>query len=115
MRDLHFDLSADEYLPVSDFGGFEGEHNATKITLDLPDRLILEGAVYYIVIETAKNGEMIFSAPLILEGNSVSLLLPKQVMLAPKISLYAASYQKEGDVLYEIAKTARVILLLYTN
>lgn len=110
MRELYFDLSADEYLPKSEFGGFEGEHNATKITLDLPDRLLLEGALYYMVFEIAKSGEMIFSAPLVPEEKSISVLLPKQVMVSPKISLFAASYQKEGEKLMEIAKTGRVIL-----
>ena len=110
MRELYFDLSADEYLPKSEFGGFEGEHNATKITFELPERLILHGAIYYIVFEIAKTGEMIFSAPLLPEENSISVLLPKQVMVSPKISLFAASYQKEGEKLMEIAKTGSIAI-----
>ncbi len=110
MRVLYFDLSSDSPLPLHSFGGFEGEHNETEVRLTLPERMLTQGAVYYVVLETAKQGETIFSAPLPLEEGSLTLLLPKQAMVAPKLSLYAAAYRKEGEALVRIAKSGKVIL-----
>ena len=59
MRELTFDLSADAYFVQSEFAGFEGEHNATRITLKLPERLLVEGAEYYLVFELKKTKETI--------------------------------------------------------
>ncbi len=110
MRELVFDLSDDNYLPKSGFGGFEGEHNATGLTLLMPERLLAPDAVYYMVFETEKNGEVIFSAPLLPDGNTIRATLPRQVMLAPRVSVHAAAYRKSGEELVEIAKSARAVL-----
>lgn len=110
MRELVFDLSDDNYLPKSGFGGFEGEHNATGIALLLPERLLAPDAVYYMVFETEKNGEVIFSAPLLPDENRIYATLPRQVMLAPRVSIHAAAYRKNGEELAEIAKSARAVL-----
>ncbi len=110
MRELVFDLRDDDYLPKSGFGGFEGEHNATGLTLHLPERLLAPDAVYYMVFETEKNGEVIFSAPLLPDGGAIHTTLPRQVMLAPRISVHAAAYRKSGEELVEIAKSARAVL-----
>ena len=110
MRELIFDLSDDLYLPKGGFGGFEGEHNATRLTLRLPPRLLAPDAIYYMVFETEGNSEMIFSAPLLPDEDAICALLPKQVMLAPSVIVHAAAYRKNGEELVEIAKSARVVL-----
>lgn len=110
MREILFDLSEDSNLPKSAFGGFEGEHNATCLSLRLPERLLAEGAVYYMVFETARNDEVIFSAPLLADGDILRTALPRQVMVSPRVTVHAAAYRKEGEELVEIAKTARVML-----
>lgn len=110
MREIVFDLTQDSYHPKAAFGGFEGEHNATSLTLLLPPRLISEDGIYYMVFETAKNDQVIFSAPLLAEGNSIQALLPKQVMTSPHVIVHAAAYRKNGEELLEIAKSARVLL-----
>ncbi len=110
MREILFDLSQDSKFPKSAFGGFEGEHNATCLALRLPNRLLAEDAIYYMVFETAKNDEVIFSAPLGIQGDTVRTSLPKQVMVSPRVTVHAAAYRKEGKELVEIAKSARVVL-----
>ena len=109
MREILFDLTEDSYFPKIAFGGFEGEHNATRLTLRLPERLIAEGAKYYMVFETSGE-EMIFSAPLVLEEDAISTLLPRQVMTSPDVTVHAAAYRSEGEELVEIAKSPRVLL-----
>lgn len=110
MRELLFDLSADSYLHQSDFAGFEGEHNATRITLNLPHRLQVEGAEFYMVFEILKRKETVFSAPLFLQDGAVSLILPRQLMSSPGTSVYVAAYRREGENLQTIAKTGKVFL-----
>lgn len=110
MREILFDLSEDSNFPKSAFGGFEGEHNATCLSLRLPKRLLAEGAVYYMVFETAKNDEVIFSAPLLADEDILRTALPRQVMVSPRVTVHAAAYRKEGEELVEIAKSARVML-----
>ncbi len=110
MREIQFDLTQDSYFPQSAFGGFEGEHNATSLSLCLPDRLLASDAIYYMVFETEKNDEVIFSAPLLPEENVICAMLPKHVMLSPRVTVHAAAYRKEGEELVEIAKSSRVIL-----
>ncbi len=110
MRELKFDLSADSYLPQSEFAGFEGEHNATRVILLLPERLQVEGAEFYMVFELLKSKETIFSAPLIPESGAIMLDLPKQLMVSPGTSVYAAVYQRVGEDLLQIAKTGKVFL-----
>ncbi len=110
MRELIFDLSDDSYLPKTGFGGFEGEHLATKLTLVLPERLKVHGAEFYMVFEISKTKETVFSAPLLLVDGAICLDLPKQLMKSPGVSVYGASYQREGTCLVQIAKTGRVAL-----
>lgn len=110
MREITFDLTEDSYLPQSGFGGFEGEHNATRLTLLLPPRLVEEDAVYYMVFEITGDSEVVFSAPLPLIQGGVSAMLPRQVMTSPEIRVHAAAYRREGEELVEIAKSGRVIL-----
>ena len=110
MRQIVFDLTQDSCFPQSTFGGYEGEHHATALTLHLPPRLLAPDAVYYMVFETAKNQEVVFSAPLILENDCLTASLPKQVMEAPGVTVHAAAYRREGTELVEIAKSARVVL-----
>ncbi len=110
MRELLFDLTDDFYFPKSAFGGFEGEHNATLLTLRLPERLLAPDAIYYMVFETEKNDEVIFSAPLLPQENAICVTLPKQVMVAPRVTVHAAAYRKEGEDLVKIAKSGRVVL-----
>ena len=110
MREIVFDFSEDDYLPKSGFGGFEGEHNATRLTLRMPERLLAPDAIYYMIFETETTGEVIFSAPLLPEGNAVQATLPKQVMRAPRVTVHAASYRKNGEDLVKIAKSARAVL-----
>ena len=110
MREITFDLTEDSYLPQSGFGGFEGEHNATRLTLLLPPRLMEEGAVYYMVFEITGNSEVVFSAPLPLTQGGISASLPRQVMTSPEVRVHAAAYRREGAELVEIAKSGRVIL-----
>jgi len=110
MREIVFDLTEDSYLPKSAFGGFEGEHHATKVTLRLPPRVLHPDGIYYMVFETEADRQVIFSAPLLLQEDSVSVSLPRQVMLSPAVTVHAAVYRKKGEELTEIAKSSRVVL-----
>lgn len=110
MRKVMIDLSCDTSSPLSAFGGYEGEHNATELTLLLPERLLEGAGEYYMIFEIGKSGQTVFSAPLYPAGGKLCLLLPRQVMVAPSVGVHAALYRREGETLSEIAKSGRVYL-----
>ena len=55
MREIHVDLSNDNCSPVV-FGGYIGEHNATKVILKLPHRMLTNDITkYQFVFKNSEN------------------------------------------------------------
>lgn len=110
MRNITVDLSADRQDAIHLFGGFEGEHNATELSVILPERMKSEEAVEYrFVFETAK-GEVIFSAPIPLDEGTLSVSLVKNLMLAPRLTVYVGCYRYEDGVLVRLCKSGQIVL-----
>lgn len=109
MREVVFDLSSDETVSRYCFAGFEGEHNATCLVAMLPHRMILEGAEYRFLFETAK-GEAVFSVPVIPKEGTVSVFLTRALMIAPRLKAYVGCYCKEGGETRLIEKSAEMVL-----
>lgn len=110
MRELYFDLTQDRPCPLYCFGGYEGEHNATKLHVTLPERMRSEEeSQYRFVFETAEQEE-IFSLPIPLEEGEVSILLPQQLMISPELNLYVGCYRYREEELVLLAKSQKIVL-----
>ena len=73
MRTLEFDFSQDPRRPQGQFGGYEGEHNETQLRVILPQRMLEEKDLQYRFLFETPDGEQIFSVPIPLEGNALSV------------------------------------------
>ncbi len=110
MREILIDLTCDDASSQYRFAGYEGEHNATLLTVVLPKRLMgKEGAEYRFLFETAAS-EAIFSAPIPLEGDRLSVKLTKQLTCAPILKAFVGCYVlQEGEVVLA-AKSSEMLL-----
>ena len=109
MRNILVDLSQDRQETIHRFGGFEGEHNATMLSVILPERMNTGEGEYRFVFETAKK-EVIFSAPIPLEEGVLSVSLVKNLMLAPSLTVYIGCYRYEKGEPVQIFKSGQIVL-----
>jgi len=110
MRKILVDLSQDRQDAVHLFGGFEGEHNATFLSVILPERMKNKSdGEYRFVFETAKK-EVIFSAPIEPQDGVLSVSLVKHLMLAPHLVVYVGCYRYENGATVQIAKSGQIVL-----
>jgi len=112
MRTLEFDFSQDPRRPQCQFGGYEGEHNETQLRVILPQRMLEEKDLQYRFLFETPDGEQIFSVPIPLEGNTLSVTLPQRLMQAPELKAHVASYRYEKEELIHVAKTEQMLLLI---
>ena len=109
MRELEFDLRSDKKSAVYCFGGYQKEHNETKISVRLPQRMQSEDdAQYRFVFETAEE-ELVFSPPVSPNEGVLHFTLPQQLMLPPELKFYVASYRYDQGQLIQLAKTGVVV------
>ncbi len=110
MRNILVDLSRDRQDAVHLFGGFEGEHNATTLSVILPERMMKQSdGEYRFVFETAKK-EVIFSAPIEPEDGVLSVSLVKNLTLAPRLTVYVGCYRYENGAPVQIFKSGQIVL-----
>ncbi|MBR7165262.1 MAG: hypothetical protein IKD18_03190 [Clostridia bacterium] len=111
MRKIEFDLTENESMPRYRFAGFEGEHNATLLTVLLPERMRKGNeAEYRFLFETA-SGEAVFSAALPLsEEGALSVLLTRSLMVAPELKAYVGCYVLEEGEPVLVAKSGEMVL-----
>ena len=112
MRTLKFDLSQDPRRQPCLFGGYEGEHNETELQVILPERMLQEKDLQYRFLFEIPDGEQIFSVPIPLSGNTLSVTLPQRLMRAPRLKAHVASYRYENEALIHVAKTEQMILMI---
>ena len=113
MRTVTIDFSADETRRIVSFGGYDGEHNETKLCAILPLRLLSEEVTQYRFVFTNSNGEEITKEPLKAVDGAVSYLLPQQVMVYPELKFYVASLTYDGmENLVVLGKTATATLTI---
>lgn len=94
MRTVYVDLSSDICIkPI--FAGYEGEHNATQLTVKIPNRMIINNVDYYTFCFELPTGECIESdgyAFQYLNNGELSLYLPKQIMVRGDIIVAINAY-----------------------
>ena len=107
MREIHIDLSSDNYLQQPKvFGGYEGEHNETKLIVTLPSRLLTNDiSYYYFDFQTAVDEHItspnIYKNELV-DGNKISILLWEQLLTTEgnlTFCVSAAQTQPNGDLI----------------
>lgn len=85
MREIHIDLSSDNYLQNPKvFGGYAGEHNESKLLVKLPDRMIRDDISYYYFEFQTVLGEHITSPNVykntLSTNNEISIVLWEQLL-----------------------------------
>ncbi len=110
MREICFDLSQDHNHPIYCFGGYEGEHNATQIKVILPKRMLPEGSVHYRFVFETPRQDQVFSGPIGAEDGAVTICIPQELMLAPRLQLSVACYRFEDETLTMLAKSQKMVL-----
>lgn len=112
MRTIVFDMTADRQIYPTIFGGYVGEHNATRLEVRLPQRMIDPAFdVYRFSFETS-IGEVIFSLPCPLVDGSVSTNIWKQLTIGSPLKFNVCAFSVEDDVTKVLEKTGAVTLKL---
>ena len=111
MRIIPIDMSSDRptYPPI--FGGYEGEHNETRLVVTLPERMLNENITKYRFVFETSYGEVIYSTYCLPSSNQVSIDLWQQVMVAKELKFCIDGYDNEEDCNL-ISKTGSAILLI---
>lgn len=112
MRTIYFDFSNDPVTSQKTFGGYEGEHNASVLSVNLPPRLTEEGINEYRFIFSNALGEQITSPPVESSGGVVEIELWKQLMVAPVLKSEVAAYKVVDGESSFIGKTAPMTMLI---
>lgn len=112
MRTIYFDFSNDPVTSQKMFGGYEGEHNASVLSVNLPPRLTEEGINEYRFIFSNALGEQITSPPVESSGGVVEIELWKQLMVAPVLKSEVAAYKVVDGESSFIGKTAPMTMLI---
>ncbi len=111
MRNISVDLTQDSPTPQYLFVGYEGEHNATRLKVVLPERMRLSGEVQYRFLFETARGEAVFSAALTPEEDgSLSVLLAQALMVPPVLKAYVGCYGTENGETVLVAKTPQMLL-----
>lgn len=122
MRIVYVDLSSD-INTNSLFGGYEGEHKATLLTVKLPNRMIGNNIDYYKFCFETASGEYIesdgISASVLCDGE-LSLKLPRQVTVKGNLVVTVAGYSEvadetNGEVSLELIEKSSVVTLVIRN
>lgn len=112
MREVYIDLSDDKCLPVF-FAGHIGEHNATKVIIRLPDRMLTNDInKYQFVIKNSKNeiqSDSFVELSDINNGN-ISTILTKEQTIGDYLLLNVVATVEKNGVVIRRAKTPIVSL-----
>ena len=115
MRVIPIDLSSDCKHPMKIFGGYNKEHNETKLVVSLPQRLLSDVSYYYFDFYTVDNKHI--TSPNVLfsdveDGNKISMFLWGQLTPCPGILKFCvvATKLSEFNDITVVGKTAPVEL-----
>lgn len=112
MREIYVDLSDDKCSPVV-FGGYIGEHNATKVIIKLPNRMLTNDITkYQFVFKNSENKlqtDNVVDISDIHNGNISSMLTEEQTTSGCLI-LSITAIVEENDIITRKAKTPIVSL-----
>lgn len=112
MRTIVLDMTADRKAYPTIFGGYVGEHNATRLEVKLPSRLISPDInLYRFSFETAR-GEVVHSLPCSITDGIVSVTVWKQLTTGKDLKVAVCGFSVEGDVTNLVEKTGAVTLKL---
>lgn len=117
MREIHIDLSNDKCSSAV-FGGYIGEHNATKVIIKLPNRMLTNDITkYQFVFKNSENKiqlNNIVDTSDIINGNISTLLTESQTTSGCLILSVTAIVEINGVIMRK-AKTPIVSLKVRGN
>ena len=103
MREILLKLGeADDYLPPEHIAGFAGEHNAVRLSAEIPSSLLTELPDYYrMAFKTGFEQEAYLSQKLFPEETMLHYDLPQDLMVQGTLSFQICAYKE--DALGEIS------------
>lgn len=103
MRNITLDLSHSRCHSPVVFAGYDGEHNATELTVILPDEIALSAQITELTPKCRLVDESVVSLDIIdfnrIQNKSINFLLPKDVICQGRVLIQIEAKNLENTLL----------------